>query len=278
MNCEEATKLMDGYLDGELDPITSQTIEQHLRECHKCDQAYKTNGSLIRAVGNATPYYKAPAELRERIQASLREEIAERSRRNGPVPRDARPLITKKQPEPRSILFGTSWNWLALAAAVVFAAIIAWNVLPRLQRPGNDQFLATQLIAGHVRSLMANHLTDVASSDQHTVKPWLDAKLDFAPAVVDLSSEGFPLIGGRLDYLDNRPVAALIYQRRQHFINLFVWPSESNAAKATKTISRQGYHLLHWADSDFNYWAVSDVNADDLQTFKQGFQELTRPH
>src|ERR1700736_6901269 len=152
MNCEEATKLMDGYLDGELDPITSQTIEQHLRECHKCDQAYKMNGSLIRAIGNATPYYKAPAELRGRIQASLREEIAERSRRNGPVPRDARPLVTT-QSEQRSILFGTLWNWLALAAAVVFAAIIAWNVMPRLQRPGNDQFLATQLIAGHVRSL-----------------------------------------------------------------------------------------------------------------------------
>ena len=278
MNCEEATKLMDGYLDGELDPITSQTIEQHLRECRKCDQAYKTHGSLIRAIGNATPYYKAPAELRERIQASLREEIAERSRRSGPVPRDARPLITKKQPEPRSILFGTSWNWLALAAAIVFAAIIAWNVLPRLQRPGNDQFLATQLIAGHVRSLMANHLTDVASSDQHTVKPWLDAKLDFAPPVVDLSSEGFPLIGGRLDYLDNRPVAALIYQRRKHFINLFVWPAAPDETRTPKTITRQGYQLLHWVDSDFNYWAVSDVSDNDLQAFKQQFEAQTSHH
>src|ERR1700680_3577471 len=183
MNCEEATKLMDGYLDGELDPITSQTIEEHLRGCPTCEQTYKANSALIRAIGNATPYYKAPAELRERIQASLREEIAERSRRSGPVPRNARPLIIKKQPEPRSILFGTSWNWLALAAAIIFAAIIALNLVPRLQRPGADQFLATQLIASHVRSLMANHLTDVASSDQHTVKPWLDAKLVFAPPV-----------------------------------------------------------------------------------------------
>jgi mycothiol system anti-sigma-R factor len=278
MKCEEATKLMDGYLDGELDPITSQTIEQHLQECHKCDQAYKMNGSLIRAIGNATPYYKAPAELRERIQTSLREEIAERSRRSGPVPRDARPLITKKQPELRSILFGTSWNWLALAAAVVFAAIIAWNVLPRLQRPGNDQFLATQLIAGHVRSLMANHLSDVASSDQHTVKPWLDAKLDFAPPVVDLSSEGFPLIGGRLDYLDNRPVAALVYQRRKHFINLFVWPAAPDETRTPKTIARQGYQLLHWVNSDFNYWAVSDVSDNDLQAFKQQFEAQTSHH
>src|SRR2546427_8648220 len=139
MNCEEATKLMDAYLDGELDPITSQAIEQHLRECRNCDQAYKTHGSLIRAIGNATPYYKAPAELRERIQSSLREEIAERPSRN--VAPDRQPLFSGKQPEPRTILLGTSWNWLALAAAILLAAIIGWNLLPRLQRPRADQLL-----------------------------------------------------------------------------------------------------------------------------------------
>jgi len=276
VNCEEATKLMDGYLDGELDPITSQTIEQHLRECHKCDQAYKTHGSLIRAIGDATPYYQAPAELRERIQSSLREEIAERPLRN--VAQDARSLILRGQRGPRTVPSGAPWNWLALAAAIIFAAIIALNLMPRLQRPGADQFLATQLIASHVRSLMANHLTDVASSDQHTVKPWLDAKLDFAPAVVDLSSEGFPLIGGRLDYLDNRPVAALIYQRRKHFINLFVWPAAPDATRTPKTITRQGYQLVHWVDSDFNYWAVSDVNEKDLEAFKQQFGAQTSHH
>jgi len=276
MNCEEAKKLMDGYLDGELDPITSQTIEQHLRACPKCEQTYETHGSLIRAIGNTTPYYKAPAELRERIQSSLREEIAEPPARK--VVRDSQVLFRRRQPELRTILLGTPWNWLALAAAIIFAAIITLNLMPRLQRPSNDQFLATQLIASHVRSLMANHLTDVASSDQHTVKPWLDAKLDFAPAVVDLSSEGFPLIGGRLDYLDNRPVAALIYQRRKHFINLFVWPAAPDATRTPKTITRQGYQLLHWVDSDFNYWAVSDVNANDLQTFKQQLEAQTSHH
>ena len=268
---------MDGYLDGELGAITNQAIEQHLRECHNCDQAYKTQRSLIRAIGNATPYYKAPSELRERIQSSLRKEIAEQSNGSG-IPVDARPLIAKEHAESRSILFGTSWNWLALAAAIVFAAVIVWNVVPRLQRPAADQFLATQLIASHVRSLMANHLTDVASSDQHTVKPWLDAKLDFAPAVVDLSTDGFPLIGGRLDYLDNRPVAALIYGRRKHFINLFVWPAGSSTIGAANAMSHQGYQLLHWVDSDFNYWAVSDVNANDLQTFKNKFEEQTSRH
>ena len=276
MNCEEAAKLMDGYLDGELDPITSQTIEQHLRDCPNCDQACKTHGSLIRVIGNAAPYYKAPAELRERIRSSLREEMVARPMRN--VGRDVQPLFPRRQPEPRTVLFATSWNWLALAAAILLAAIIGWNLLPRLQRPGTDQLLATQLIGSHVRSLMANHLADVASSDQHTVKPWLDAKLDFAPPVVDLSQQGFPLIGGRLDYLDNRPVAALVYQRRKHFINLFVWPAGPEAEKAMNTISRQGYHLLHWLDSEFNYWAVSDISEKESREFKQFFEEQIASH
>ena len=274
MNCEEAKKLMDGYLDGELDPIANQKIEEHLRECRNCDQAYKAHGSLIRAIGNGTPYYKAPAKLRERIQSSLREEIAKEPVRN--VVEDFPPLFPTGQR--RTVPSPIPWNWLALAAAIIFAAIITFNLMPRLQRPGSDQFLATQLIASHARSLMANHLTDVASSDQHTVKPWLDAKLDFAPPVVDLSSEGFPLIGGRLDYLDNRAVAALVYERRKHFINLFVWPAASDASKAPKTITRQGYQLLHWADLDFNYWAVSDVNVNDLQTFRQQFETRTPRH
>src|SRR6184192_4538358 len=276
MTCDEAIKLMDGYLDGELDPITSQTIEQHLRECGRCDQAYKTQGSLIRAIGNATPYFKASAELRERIQSSLRKETTGDPVRNGV--RGAQVLFHKREREPRSILSETPWNWLGLAAAIILAAVIVLNVVPRLQRPGADQFLATQLIASHVRSLMANHLTDVASSDQHTVKPWLDAKLDFAPAVVDLSPKGFPLIGGRLDYLDNRSVAALIYQRRKHFINFFVWPAGADAARSTKAMTREGYQLLHWKDSDFNYWAVPDVNSINLKILKSKYKEKTPNH
>lgn len=274
MNCEKATDLMDGYLDGELDPVTSQAIEQHLRDCRNCEKNYTAHRTLIRAVGSAIPYHKAPAELRERIQSSLREEIAARPARN--VAPDAS-VIAEKQRELRSILFGTSWKWLALAASLVVAAIIAWNLLPGLQRPDAEQFLATQLIASHVRSLMADHLADVASSDQHTVKPWLDARLDFAPPVVDLANAGFPLIGGRLDYLDQRPVAALIYQRRKHFINLFVWPA-ANASRTTKEISHQGYHLLHWVEGDFNYWAVSDVNKEDLQNFQHLFAEQIAAH
>jgi anti-sigma factor RsiW len=276
MNCEDAKNLMDGYLDGELDPLTNQRIEEHLRHCRNCDQDYKTHRSLMRAIGNGAPYYKAPDGLRERIQSSLREEIGKEQMRN--VVEDFPSLLPKREQGRRNILFETPWSWLALAAAIIFAAIITWRMTPGLRLPGDDQFLATQLIASHARSLMANHLTDVASSDHHTVKPWLDSKLDFAPPVVDLSSEGFPLIGGRLDYLDNRAVAALVYGRRKHFVNLFIWPAASDATKAPKTLTRQGYQLLHWADSDFNYWAVSDVNVNDLQMFKQQFEARTTHH
>src|SRR5258705_13733190 len=152
-----------------------------------------------------------------------------------------------------------------------YTTLFRSSLLPRLQQPGADQLLATQLIASHVRSLMADHLMDVASSDQHTVKPWLDAKLDFAAPVADLAGEGFPLIGGRLDYLDNHSVAALVYQRRKHFINLFVWPRKPEDSKSEKMVAREGYHLLHWVDGDFNYLAVSEVSFGDLQNFKQLF-------
>ncbi len=276
MNCEEIRNLMDAYLDGELDPVTSQKIEQHLRDCRKCEQAYEVETAMVHAISQAAPYYKAPIELRERIQFSLRKAIGATTSR-GAAGED--PLRVRRPEAVRRRVFSEMpWNWLALAAAIVLAAIIASSFLPRLWQPRADQFLATQLIASHVRSLMASHLTDVASSDQHTVKPWLDAKLDFAAPVVDLSSEGFPLIGGRLDYLDNHAVAALVYQRRKHFINLFVWPTTPGDSKEQKMVERQGYHLLHWSDGDFNYWVVSDVNASDLQKFKQLFEGQIAHH
>ena len=273
MNCEEIKNLMDAYLDGELDPVTSQKVEQHLRDCGVCEQAHEVETAMARAISQTAPYYKAPLELRERIQVSLREAIgatiSRGSAEDGPLP------VRRPEAVQRGIFFDMPWNWLALAAAIVFVAIVASSLLPRLRQPGADQFLATQLIASHVRSLMANHVTDVASSDQHTVKPWLDVKLDFAAPVVDLSSDGFPLIGGRLDYLDNHSVAALVYQRRKHFINLFIWPTTSADSNEQRMVTRQGYNLLHWIEGDFTYWAVSDVSDKDLQAFKQAFEEQT---
>jgi mycothiol system anti-sigma-R factor len=276
MNCEEATRLMDGYLDGELDPLTSQKIEQHLRECRNCEQAYEAHTALAYAISRGAPYYKAPAELRQRVQSSLRDAVGVRASRS--AARENHASLTSRWAKRRPVLPEISWNWLALAAAIILGALITAVFLPRMRSPNADQFLATQLIASHVRSLMANHLTDVPSSDQHTVKPWLDAKLDFAAPVPDLSNQGFPLIGGRLDYLDSRSVAALVYQKRKHFINLFIWPTTSKDSTAQTMVEREGYHLVHWSDGDFTYWAVSDVNINDLQSFKQLFEQQTARH
>ena len=132
--------------------------------------------------------------------------------------------------------------------------------------------MAEQVIAGYARSVLTNHVADVATSDRHTVKPWLSSKLAFSPAVADLGAAGFPLIGGRIDYLDNRPVAALVYGHRQHLINLFVWPDQkSDRTTRMQTSSQQGYHLLHWSDAGMRYWIVSDASPADIRTFAEAY-------
>jgi len=134
--------------------------------------------------------------------------------------------------------------------------------------PGGD--LTTQLVAGHVRSLLANHLTDVQTSDQHTVKPWFTGKIDFSPPVIDLTDRGFPLLGGRLDYIEGKVVAALIYRRNKHVINLFVWPSDGHPPRS---LSQDGYTLLGWRQAGLAYWAVSELNAVELREFMEDFAD-----
>ncbi|MBO0727073.1 MAG: anti-sigma factor, partial [Blastocatellia bacterium] len=174
------------------------------------------------------------------------------------------------------------WSWRRLGAltigiAVVVLAILSWRFLaPLLHHPAND-LLTQEVVSSHVRSLMASHLTDVSSSDQHTVKPWFNGKLDFSPPVKDLTDRGFPLVGGRLDYLNNQPVAALVYRRQLHFINLFIWPSTSAGDVEERPEARQGYHLIHWTMAGMTYWAVSDLNAGELQEFVRILQNQSAP-
>jgi anti-sigma factor RsiW len=158
-------------------------------------------------------------------------------------------------------------RWAGAFAVLALFAVTAWQFLPGLRGPTSDHRLVAAVLSSHLRSLEASHLMDVASTDQHTVKPWFDGKLDFSPPVEDLASDGFPLVGGRLDYLEGRQVAALIYQRRKHFINVFVWP-DARASSSTQTIQpQQGYNMMRWSRGGFQFWAVSDVSAQDLADF-----------
>jgi anti-sigma factor RsiW len=203
---------------------------------------------LRSAVKKEAAYYTAPASLAARI------------RKNMPaVAGEAKPKHTPRQP------------WFPLFAAVAATAVISWTVALQIDTGSRDERIAEQVIAGHARATLANHLTDVASSDQHTVKPWLSSKLDFSPPAIDLAAAGFPLAGARLDYVDRRPVAALVYRHRQHVINLFVWPADKAATASMQASSKQGFNMLHWSDAGLTYWAISDLNPTDIKKFAETY-------
>ena len=251
MNCQEIQKLKHASADGELDLLRSVEVENHLRQCEACATAFENVKRVKSAIGATELSYKAPAGLEARCRAAL-------PRREQPRP-EARPAA--------------NWWWLKWSMAFGGTAIAAVLLTLATFTPPESARLAQEVSASHVRSLMAGHLMDVASTDQHTVKPWFDGKLDFAPPVVDLASDGFPLVGGRLDYLDDRPVAALVYQRQKHFINLFVWPSSGAHSSDTKSFVRNGYHLVHWHQGGMTCWAVSDLNAEELGSFAKLFEQ-----
>jgi anti-sigma factor RsiW len=209
--------------------------------------------------------YRASGDLEQRIRTALVE--------SHPAPN--RPASSVQKVTWRN-LPRLSWAFLTVAASLALVALIALRLVPWPQNTSAEQLLAREVLACHGRSLMASYLTDVPSSDQHTVKPWFDGKLDFSPPVVDLRAQGFPLVGGRLDYLADRPVAALVYQRRKHFINLFIWHSTEQSAQ--KAVMRQGYNLIHWTQGGMTYWAASDLNYRELGEFVRLVQDRIPPN
>lgn len=250
MSCDLTRRFVPGYMDGELDLVRTIEIEAHLMHCSACAQNLDSQQILRDALRRNLLTCAAPEVLRDRIKSSLRAS-------NGAAVREHKIR--------RPFFYVGRWAGAVTALAVFF--LVGWQLTFHLREPSSDRRIAAEVFSSHVRSLEANHLTDVASTDQHTVKPWFDAKLDFSPPVEDLASDGFPLVGGRLDYVENREVAALIYQRREHFINLFVWPGPA-AAGATKLVgSLQGYNIMRWSRGGFQCWAVSDIGASDLAEF-----------
>ena len=241
MSCELVERDLDACLDGELDAESSAAVHAHVTTCAACRRRLSEREALAKLV-RAAPYYSAPDRLRARVLAQATSS--------------------------RSVYRVFRWAAAAVLVLSVGAGMILWR--PASTSRGN--VIADEVVSGHVRSLMANHLFDVQSTDQHTVKPWFLDKLDFSPTVVDLASIGFPLVGGRLDYVGGRPVAALVYQRQRHTINVFVCPEGDDPSPHDLVMTIRGFNLRHWIHNGMSFWAVSDLNSAELGQFVSALQ------
>lgn len=251
MACTHSQDWMSAYLDHELDASATLQLEMHLAACEQCTAALARYRALRADIAQHATQYRAPTHLQHRIATAL----AGQARRERP--RAAPPRL----------------HWLSALVAGLGATACAVTLALYLQQPSPADLLDQELVTSHFRSLMPEHLADVVSTDQHTVKPWFAGKLDFSPPVIDLAPQGFPLIGGRLDYLNQRPVAALVYRHRKHILNLYVWPATDAAASTPHAGSRQGFQLLRWRQDHMQYSAVSDMNAEDLRAFAGALRE-----
>jgi anti-sigma factor RsiW len=248
MTCDEAEILLHALIDGELDAGHAREVEDHIAGCPRCAAQLEAYRAMSQTIAGAGLRYTAPPELRRRIEASLPQ---------------------MRAPSRRAVLRG-----FAMGSAV--SAIAATGLVAIVLRNDDEARIESEVVSAHLRSLQAGHLTDVLSTDQHTVKPWFNGKLDVAPPVVDLTAQGFTLIGGRLDYVDTRAIAAIVYRRRQHVINLFVAQTASTERRAAKIETIQGFNIRRWSDRGLNYWAISDLAADELAEFGDKFETAMR--
>ncbi|WP_315778257.1 anti-sigma factor [Bradyrhizobium sp. SZCCHNR3007] len=249
MTCEEADILIHALADGELDAGHASEVETHVAGCPRCTAELAAIREMKEAIARADLGFKAPPQLRRRIE-------------------DALPAVATP-PNRRSVLKG-----FALGSAV--SALAATGLVAIVLRQDGQQHIEAEIVSAHLRSLQAGHLADVLSTDQHTVKPWFNGKLDVAPPVIDLTALGFTLIGGRLDYVDARPIGAVIYRRRQHIINLFVAQTADTAQHAAKMDTIQGFNIRRWGERGLKFWAISDIGADELNEFGEKFETAMR--
>jgi anti-sigma factor RsiW len=249
MSCDRIETVLHGYFDDELDPLGAADFERHLETCAECTQELASLKMLRSTLSSTQIYDKAPASLRKKILTDL----------------NAADRITQMPSR-------NPWQWLAVAAALVLCAFTGWQMASRQQGTDYEGVLAAQVIDAHLRSLQPGHTTDVLSTDQHTVKPWFDGKLDFAPPVRDFAEQGFPLQGGRLDVVHGRTIAALVYGRRKHLVSVFVWPTNERDS-VPRQGSQQGYQWIDWRKGGMEFCAVSDTASTDLAQLQRLLSE-----
>jgi anti-sigma factor RsiW len=251
------------YVDDELPPARALDVAEHLTACADCSAAYEAMLATVARLREDLVYYPAPDTLRVRVRAALRESARSESARRETAPAshdEARPA-----PAPARTYGRRRWA-LGVAAAVALAAVSSGATLVATRAGEGATRVEQEVVASHIRSLMPDHLTDVRSNDQHNVKPWFNGRLDFSPTVPRLDSLGFPLLGGRLDYVGGRPVAVVVYGRRKHVINAYSWPASGGDTREARD-EENGYHTLHWRDGGVEHWLVSDLNPSELAQF-----------
>ena len=269
MNCSEAEVLIHALIDGELDTGHARDVEAHAATCPDCAGKLAAFGELRRTMIAADLKEKTPPSLRARIEATL----------------PAMPVAPARAPAaalaPAPSLAARAFNrrffvgGFALGSAL--SGAIAATLVLGVLRDDREQRIAGEVVSAHLRSLQPGHLTDVETSDRHTVKPWFNGKLDVAPPVIDLTAQGFTLIGGRLDDVNGETAAAIVYRRRNHVINLFVAPAQGVQRQEPAAETRHGFNVRHWGDGGLDFWAVSDISAGELDEFSEKFRAALQP-
>jgi anti-sigma factor RsiW len=258
MNCDHSRLYLPAYLDEELDVSDSLRVQKHLTNCQDCQQT-QAQQLVLRSILRDPDLRAHPlADFSERIEVVVRQAAKNDAR--------ARRFSSFE------FLRIESFRWLPAAAVLLLVTTIGALLVTNSLRSSHQQLIASAVLAGHIRSLQPNHLIDVPSSDRHTVKPWFQGRLDFSPPVPDLSELGWTLVGGRLDYVDARPVAVIVYQRRMHNINVFLWPNHGPTDDAIRQQEAQGYQILHWSGAEMTYWVVSDLNNTELLEFARALR------
>ena len=248
MTCDEAAVLLHALIDGELDASHAREVETHAASCARCAAELAAARDLRQALRGGNLSFTAPPSLRGSIDRAV-----------------PSPSATSR----RAVLKGFALGSIVSAAAAVGVGFVIIG-------GDRDSAILGEAVSAHLRSLQADHLTDVLSSDQHTVKPWFNGRIDLAPPVLDLTGQGFTLIGGRLDFIDGKPVAAIVYRRRVHVINLFVMQGMGQALPAPKLQVIQGFNILRWTDQGLNLMAVSDLAQDELEEFESKFEAAAK--